>query len=30
MIESKRGVNAETRAHTDHVLHIIEGATDTD
>jgi hypothetical protein len=30
MIDGKRGVNAETRAHTDHVLHIIEDATDTD
>jgi hypothetical protein len=30
MIGDKRGVNAETRAHTDHVLHLIESATSTD
>jgi hypothetical protein len=30
MIGDRRGVNAETRAHTDHVLHLIEGATDDD
>lgn len=27
MIGGKRGVNAETQAHTDHVLHLIEKAT---
>ena len=30
MIADKRGVNAETRAHTDHVLHLIESATSTE
>jgi len=30
MIGRKRGVNAETRAHTDHVLHLIEKATSTE
>jgi len=30
MIDDKRGVNAETQAHTNHVLHIIEDATATD
>ena len=30
MIERKRGVNAETRAHTDHVLHLIDEATATE
>ncbi|MFP4228975.1 MAG: zinc-dependent metalloprotease [Salinivenus sp.] len=30
MVERKRGVNAETRAHTDHVLHLIDTATATD
>ena len=30
MIGRKRGVNAETRAHTDHVLHLIDTATSTD
>jgi hypothetical protein len=30
MIEGKRGVNAETRAHTNHVLHVIEDATGTE
>jgi hypothetical protein len=30
MIEGKRGVNAETRAHTDHVLLLIDKATSTD
>jgi len=30
MIGNKRGVNAETRAHTDHVLHLIESATSTE
>jgi hypothetical protein len=30
MIEAKQGVNAETRAHTDHVLHRIATATSTE
>jgi hypothetical protein len=30
MLDRKRGVNAETRAHTDHVLHLIDTATSTD
>lgn len=30
IIDRKRGVNAETRAHTDHVLHLINTATSTD
>jgi len=30
MIGGKRGVNAETQAHTDHVLHLIEKATSTE
>jgi hypothetical protein len=30
MIDGKRGVNVETRAHTDHVLHLIETATSTE
>jgi hypothetical protein len=30
MLTRKRGVNAETRAHTDHVLHLIDTATSTD
>jgi len=30
MIDRKRGVNAETRAHTDHVLHLIDEATATE
>jgi len=30
MIDSKRGTNAETRAHTAHVLHLIETATSAD
>ena len=30
MIGNKRGVNAETRAHTDHVLHLINEATSTE
>ncbi len=30
MIDGKRGVNAETQAHTDHILLLIEDATSTD
>lgn len=30
MLDRKRGVNAETRAHTNHVLHLIDTATATD
>lgn len=30
MIEDKRGVNTATRAHTDHLLHLIEEATSTE
>lgn len=30
MIEDKRGVNTATRAHTDHLLHLIEQATSTE
>jgi hypothetical protein len=30
LIEDKRGVNAETQAHTNHVLHLIDDATSTD
>jgi hypothetical protein len=30
LIDGKRGVNAETRAHTDHLLLLIEKATSTD
>jgi len=30
MIENKRGVNPETQAHTNHVLHLIEEATSTE
>ena len=30
MIDRKRGVNAETRAHTDHVHHLFDEATATE